>query len=106
MIWKSLLPLFALGASAAPSIAPKPVTIPLTRRQGFTKRAHSLEWAKAQGDALKGKWGAPSTKRASGINELVNVGTDSSYYGTIAVGTPPVAFDVILDTGWLLTKTK
>ena len=25
--------------------------------------------------------------------------SDSSYFGTVAVGTPPVAFNVILDTG-------
>jgi hypothetical protein len=30
---------------------------------------------------------------------LVNQNIDSSYYGSIAIGTPPVAYDVILDTG-------
>lgn len=103
MIWTaSIVPLLALGASAAPSPAPpKPVTIPLIRRQGLAKRVHGTDWAKSQGDWLKGKWGAstPESKRASGINDLVNKGTDSSYYGSIAVGTPPVAFNVILDTG-------
>lgn len=103
MIWTaSLVPLLALGASAAPSPAsPKPVTIPLTRRQGLVRREHGTSWAKNQADWLKGKWEptTPERKRASGINNLVNKGTDSSYYGSIAVGTPPVAFNVILDTG-------
>ncbi|KAF8757931.1 peptidase A1 family [Rhizoctonia solani] len=101
---------FALGASAAPSIVPKPVAMPLTRRQGLTRRSHDREWVKEQGAALKHKWGGSgNTRRASGINDLVNYGTDSSYYGSIAVGTPPVAFNVILDTGssdlWLASST-
>jgi cathepsin D len=29
----------------------------------------------------------------------VNLGGDSSYYGTLAIGTPPTSFNVILDTG-------
>jgi len=113
MIWTaSLVPLLALGASAAPSPAsPKPVTIPLTRRQGLVRREHGTSWAKNQADWLKGKWEptTPERKRASGINNLVNKGTDSSYYGSIAVGTPPVAVHVILDTGssdlWLASST-
>lgn len=108
MIWSPLIPLvLALGVSAAPSpAAPSPVIIPLTRRQGIAKRTHDSSWAKSQGDKLKGKWGAgSSSKRASGINDLVNKGTDSSYYGSIAVGTPPVAFNVILDTGKYLPLT-
>jgi cathepsin D len=102
MIWSaSFVPLLALGVSAAPSpTAPKPVTIPLTRRQALAKREHDPAWAKSQADWLKYKWGGGgSSKRASGVNDLVNKGTDSSYYGSIAVGTPPVAFNVILDTG-------
>ncbi|KAG8735155.1 hypothetical protein FRC12_018198 [Ceratobasidium sp. 428] len=100
MIWSaSLLPVLALAASAAPNPAPaQPVTVPLTRRQ-LSKREHDLAWAKSQGKWLNDKWSENSRKRASGINDLVNRGTDSSYYGSIAVGTPPVAFNVILDTG-------
>ncbi|KAG9075290.1 hypothetical protein FS749_013043, partial [Ceratobasidium sp. UAMH 11750] len=110
MIWSApLVSLLALGVSAAPSPAPaKPVTVPLTRRQ-LSKRAHDLDWAKSQGKWINDKWSGSPRKRASGVNELVNKGTDSSYYGSIAVGTPPVAFNVILDTGssdlWLASST-
>lgn len=96
----SLVPLIVLGVSAAPSPAANPITIPLTRRQGLVRRDRDTEWLKAEGDWLKSKWsGDAKSKRASGVNALVNKGTDSSYYGSIAVGTPPVAFNVILDTG-------
>ncbi|KAH8991661.1 acid protease [Lactarius akahatsu] len=57
-------------------------------------------WAKQQKQFLEAKYGGPSTaKRSSGENLLVNQNADSSYYGSIAIGTPPVAYNVILDTG-------
>ena len=33
------------------------------------------------------------------VYSLINQGGDVSFYGTIAVGTPAVPFNVILDTG-------
>ncbi|KAF8556433.1 acid protease [Imleria badia] len=58
------------------------------------------QWAKSQRDAVIAKYGLrPKEKRATGINLIVNEGYDSSFYGTLAVGTPPYPFDVILDTG-------
>ncbi|KAH9074853.1 aspartic peptidase A1 [Lactarius deliciosus] len=57
-------------------------------------------WAKQQKQFLEAKYGGPSTaKRSAGENLLVNQNADSSYYGSIAIGTPPVAYNVILDTG-------
>ncbi|KAH9167398.1 acid protease [Lactarius sanguifluus] len=57
-------------------------------------------WAKQQKQFLETKYGGPSTaKRSSGENLLVNQNADSSYFGSIAIGTPPVAYNVILDTG-------
>lgn len=61
------------------------------------------EWsalAKSQRDNLIAKYGGPTTrKRSSGYNLIVDQQYDSSYYGSLAVGTPAVSFDVILDTG-------
>ncbi|KAJ7668345.1 aspartic peptidase domain-containing protein [Mycena rosella] len=42
---------------------------------------------------------ASSSKRSTGTNLITNQGTDSSFYGSLAIGTPAVSFDVILDTG-------
>ncbi|KAF5343829.1 hypothetical protein D9757_013918 [Collybiopsis confluens] len=60
---------------------------------------------------VQAKYGNPSAiqKRSSGQNQIVNQNADASFFGSIAVGTPPVAYDVILDTGssdlWLAGST-
>lgn len=57
-------------------------------------------WAQNERDFLNVKYGGGSPqKRSQGINLLTNQNADSSFYGSLAIGTPPVAFDVILDTG-------
>jgi len=56
------------------------------------------------------KYGSDDTlqKRGSGTNLLTNQNADSSFFGSIAIGTPPISFNVILDTGsadlWLADK--
>lgn len=58
------------------------------------------QWAKSHRDMLMSKYGGSSSrKRSSGTNLITNQNADSSYYGSIAVGTPPVSYNVILDTG-------
>lgn len=78
-------------------------TIPLVRRKQDRTYDDWGSWAKSQREVLITKYGGslPSSKskRGSGTNLMVNQNADSTYYGSIAVGTPPVAYNVILDTG-------
>ncbi|KAH9857278.1 acid protease [Lenzites betulinus] len=88
-------------AAPSPSAAPLPAPITLTRRSRTQRNATELTaWLKKQKDLLETKYGGSSQrKRASGFNLLTNQNADSSYYGSIAVGTPAISYDVILDTG-------
>ncbi|KAG1854827.1 aspartic peptidase domain-containing protein [Suillus subalutaceus] len=54
----------------------------------------------SQRDNLLAKYGSSKAqKRSTGYNLIVDQEYDSSYYGSLAIGTPAVSFDVILDTG-------
>lgn len=83
---------------------PQGDTIRLNRRS-LRKRTEEEwgQWAKNERERLSMKYtgGLPSSKfkRGAGTNLIVNQNADSTYYGSIAIGTPPVAYDVILDTG-------
>ncbi|KAF8517900.1 aspartic peptidase domain-containing protein [Hysterangium stoloniferum] len=95
-----LLTLLTL-ADALPK-SPGSLTIPLLRKRSPERNG---AWARKQRESLCAKYGGctsdpSSSKRAtSGHNQLINQNGDSSYYGSLAVGTPPVSFNVILDTG-------
>lgn len=57
-------------------------------------------WAKNHKAGLEAKYGAGQPqKRSTGTNLITNQNSDSSYFGSLAIGTPAVSFDVILDTG-------
>lgn len=108
--------LLTLLADHAALAAPRPATpalkMDLLRRSGESRRSvmsneEWMDWANGHREGLKAKYGDSSSsstgavgKRAtSGTNKLINVDADSSYIGSLAVGTPPTAYNVILDTG-------
>ncbi|KIJ55496.1 hypothetical protein M422DRAFT_24068 [Sphaerobolus stellatus SS14] len=99
-------------AAPQPAASSSPITVPLLRKRS---PARDSKWLQGEVARLRAKYGAAddssnsnNTKRSSGFNELINQNTDSSYYGTLAVGTPPTSYDVILDTGsadfWLASS--
>ncbi|KAJ7122045.1 aspartyl protease [Mycena crocata] len=86
--------------------AADPIHIPLSRRSGWPA-THSDHLAAA--DFIRSRYGYGSaatstTKRmnrrasAQSLN-FVNQQGDSSYFGTVNIGSPPQPFNVILDTG-------
>jgi len=109
---------YALGApsshdqrSTEPSSS-RGIHIPITRRVAPQRNdADPDKWVE-QKHYLEVKYGVrpggASGRRSEGYNMLVNQGLDSTYYGSIAVGNPAVAYDVILDTGsadlWLASS--
>lgn len=99
------------GAYAAPAPAPQPqapgVSINLMQRRRPTQLSEEQldAWIKSNREGLKAKYtssgaaAAKKKKRASGTNTIINQGSDSSFFGTVTIGTPPVPYNVILDTG-------
>ncbi|KAF8327717.1 aspartic peptidase domain-containing protein [Cantharellus anzutake] len=58
-------------------------------------------WAAEQG--ARSKYGlahsdGATSKRAEGLNLLVNIDRDTSYFGSVAIDTPPALYNIILDT--------
>lgn len=93
----SLLSLHSTFALPQPRTVRELSSIPLLRKRHVRDGA----WARKQAEILRTKYGRrlPRKRATSGGNKLVNQNSDSSYYGSLAIGTPPASFDVILDTG-------
>ncbi|KAJ3730003.1 aspartic peptidase domain-containing protein [Lentinula guzmanii] len=98
-------------AAPRPS-SPQSLSMNLKRRAPEARSADNIgNWAQAHKLNVEAKYRKTASsveKRNSGQNLVVNQKADSSFFGSLAVGTPPVAYDVILDTGsadlWLASS--
>jgi len=102
-----------LLASALPS-PDYTYSIPLSRKNHLHARARTDEeriaWLISQGDRMMHKYGAKSVvKRQTASQHLTDVNVDLGYTGTVSVGTPPISYEITLDTGssdlWLASST-
>ncbi|KAJ7043567.1 aspartic peptidase A1 [Mycena alexandri] len=86
---------------ATPTPQPNGISMDLRRRVHSRSTDDFGLWAKNHRAGLAAKYGGRvvKPKRSSGTNLITNQGSDSSYFGSLAIGTPAVSFDVILDTG-------
>ncbi|KAG9309507.1 aspartic peptidase A1 [Chiua virens] len=111
----SILLWFSLGASGAPTeqTSPPGVTMSL-RSRSPTGNLDGTELgllAKRQRDGVIAKYSKRSLQKrgSTGYNLIVDEDYDSGYYGTLAIGTPLVSYDVYLDTGssdlWVVGNT-
>ncbi|EPQ53925.1 acid protease [Gloeophyllum trabeum ATCC 11539] len=96
-----LLVLSVLSVNCEPIPISSGTTIPIVRRSRDRTGANSEDWAQRNRNHVISKYagGNDRVRRGSGMNLLTNQAVDGDYFGTIAVGTPPIAYNVILDTG-------
>ncbi|KZT72029.1 acid protease [Daedalea quercina L-15889] len=89
--------------SAPPSFASIGQHIPIYRKRPRTRNPEELRALLSRQrrslDAKYGRQPGEVARRASGMNLLTDEDKDLTYFGSVAIGTPPVSFNVILDTG-------
>ncbi|KAJ6607475.1 acid protease [Mycena sp. CBHHK59/15] len=95
------LVLLVSDAFATPTPQSRGLSMNLRRRVHSRTADDWGVWAKNHRDGLMAKYGGKpaSQRRSTGTNLIVNQNADSSFFGSLAIGTPAVSFDVILDTG-------
>lgn len=97
--------LLSVASTSLALVAPRPPIQDKINLHRRTPAPRSIDewgtWAKNHRETLAAKYGNAGQvqRRSSGTNLLVNQGADSSFYGSIAVGTPAISYDVVLDTG-------
>ncbi|TCD65054.1 hypothetical protein EIP91_003292 [Steccherinum ochraceum] len=101
------------AVSAAPSASgPQIHQMELSRSCRQQRNATQWgEWVSYQRSRLAVKYDNETSvlaKRENGMNLLSDQNADSTYFGSLTAGTPPVSYNVILDTGssdfWLATE--
>ncbi|KIY60860.1 acid protease, partial [Cylindrobasidium torrendii FP15055 ss-10] len=93
--------------STTADAAPRPVgglSMDLRRRRPAARSFDEAgPWARNQREAIHAKYGRAldqdDRRRSTGTNLLVNQDTDSSFYGSLALGTPAVSYNIVFDTG-------
>ncbi|KAI8993951.1 aspartic peptidase domain-containing protein [Trametes punicea] len=100
----ALLPLLSLVAVivANPLYLPPPIHVPLSRRS--SSRNASVERFVHHAEHLRAKYGWSNVTLAKRQGQTVGMdiidqAQDSSYIGTVSIGTPAQTFKVVLDTG-------
>lgn len=99
------LPPTSTAAPSIPSSQSQPVTRGTLKRLKRATSAVDEPWLRGHRDYLKNKYHAgsdstsPAKRQTYGSSQLFNYGADYAYYTSISIGTPPVAYDVLLDTG-------
>jgi cathepsin D len=76
-------------SSSLDTVRPLILRHPLSSLEAPVRYALSLRVSRLRGSSFS----------ATGTNELINHNQDSSYFGSLAIGTPAQAYNVILDTG-------
>ncbi|KAF8552734.1 acid protease [Imleria badia] len=101
LVLASLLCSLPTAFAASDPLLASGQSITLSRRQPTVRSVEDWgAWAKNEREALRVKYGgSPLSKRSEGTNLITNQNADSSYFGSLAIGTPPISFYVILDTG-------
>ncbi|GAA5858526.1 hypothetical protein JCM1840_001243 [Sporobolomyces johnsonii] len=102
------------GTASSPLVQPRSsqpesagvLSIPIRRRTADAAPQRDVEWYKKQVAVQRSKYGGARGQAEASAQVVKRAGTvsmtsyqDSEWYGEIDVGTPPVSFQVVLDTG-------